>query len=128
MKKISATLLIILGIIHLGAQISFFLAPEEPQIVAAMRNFKMELFGTHNLLNFHLGFSWLTGFFLIFMGAGILFSIENHSRKWNLFQLINLTIVTTISVIYFHALANSFLIVSLAFFTIPFLKSQRSLS
>ena len=56
MKKVSSILLIILGMIHMGAQLSFFFAPEEPSIVTEMRNFKIELFGTHNLFKFPFRF------------------------------------------------------------------------
>ena len=128
MKKVSSILLIILGMIHMGAQLSFFFAPEEPSIVTEMRNFKIELFGTHNLFKFHLGFSWMTGLFILFMGFVMLLSRDNNSMKWNLFQLISLTLATVVSVTYFHALANGFLIASLIIFAYTFFKSQKSIS
>jgi len=102
--------------------------PEEPTIVTQMRDFKLELFGTHDLFKFHTGFSWFTGFFLVYTGFVMLFSRENDSKKWNLLQLINLVVITTISVIYFHALANGFLISALCVFSYSFFKSQKSLS
>lgn len=128
MKKTSSILLIILGLIHLGAQVSFFFAPEEPSIVTEMRNFKLDLFGTHDLFKFHLGFSWFTGFFIIYMGCVMLLSRENNSLKWNLFQLITLIIVTSFSIVYFHALAYGFLISALITFSYSFFKTQKSQS
>ena len=128
MKKVSSILLIVLGIIHLGAQLSFFFTPEEPTIVTQMRDFKIDLFGTHDLFKFHLGFSWFTGFYLVFMGCVMLLSIDNDSKKWNVFQLINLLLVTTLSIIYFHVLANTFLISALIIFTYSFFKPKKSIS
>ena len=65
LKITAGVLLIFLGLCHQTVHILFALNPDKPPLVQQMIAYKIEMMGTHSLLEFHGGVSVMTGQFII---------------------------------------------------------------
>ncbi|WP_424963775.1 LIC_13387 family protein [Ekhidna sp.] len=105
--------------------LAHFLGPKSenaPDVILQMKAYEIELMGTHSLLSFHLGFSIMTGLFMITIGMLLLL----HSKKIDgsilrtLIFFITVSLIT--SIIYFHILAYGLILVGLIFLVVAYFK------
>lgn len=122
--KAAGVSLTLLGILHLLAH---FLGPNSedvPVVIQMMRDYEIELMGTHTLWSFHTGFSLMTGLFMITLGVLQL----SHASKIDhsiLRTLIIFTVISfMISVFYFHPLAYGLILLGLIFQVIAMAKAK----
>ena len=120
--KAGSIAFILLGIAHLS--VSAMGAPENPQLtqlLADMQNYKIDMFGSHDLLKFHNGFSLMMGFLLSAFGVQNLvlseFIIVNRKAQWTTAVITAIALV--IAFTYFHLLAYGFILFSLICYSIP---------
>jgi hypothetical protein len=125
--KAGSIAFILLGIAHLS--VSALRAPENPQLaqlLADMQNYKIEMFGSHNMLKFHNGFSLMMGFLLSSFGVQNLVLSEfiaiNRKAQWTTAVITIIALV--IAFIYFHILAYGFIFFSLICYSIPLLEKS----
>ena len=126
--KTGSIAFILLGIIHLGAASTG--VPNDPQaiaLMAAMQNYKINLFGPHDLFTFHTGFSLMMGFLLSAFGTQNLTLAsaiaENRKAQWTTLMLTAIALL--ISLVYFHLLADGFIFFSLVCYGIPLFKGNQ---
>lgn len=105
LKTISGILLIFLGLCHQTVHVLFELNPEKPPIVGDMQNFKIEMMGIHTLLEFHNGFSIMTGHFIICIGIIVLVIRKIEEKSIDISLVLIISSISVISVFYFHVLA-----------------------
>ena len=120
--KAGSIAFILLGIAHLT--VSLIGTPNDPQgiqLMAAMQNYKIHLFGEHDLFTFHTGFSLMMGFLLSAFGAQTLVLSEeivlNRIAQWTTLGITAIALI--ISLIYFHLFADGFLLFSLVCYSLP---------
>jgi hypothetical protein len=91
-------------------------------ILSKMADYKIQLFGEHNLLKFHTGFSFMMGFLLSAFGFQNLMVVNSINKK----SLISIMIITAIalvlSIVYFHLLATLFIFTSLMCYFLSYKK------
>jgi len=119
--KAGSIAFILLGIAHLS--VAAIGAPESEQLtrlLADMQNYKINLFGEHDLLKFHNGFSLMMGFLLSSFGAQNLVLSEaivtNSKAQWT--TVVITAIALVISILYFHLFADGLILFSLACYCI----------
>ncbi|MFY0688591.1 MAG: hypothetical protein JXQ90_15560 [Cyclobacteriaceae bacterium] len=101
-----------LGIIHLVAHFALPANTQEgTELMNKMQTFEIQLFGMHNLLKFHQGFSIMMGFLLIVFGISIHMTKTVWLEcKYKLAVLVVLMIMAmVITFVYFHLLAYGIL-------------------
>ena len=126
--KAGSIAFILLGILHLLAALTG--VPNDPQAVqlmTAMQNYKINLFGQHDLFTFHTGFSLMMGFLLSAFGMQNLVLAEaiakNLKAQWTTLMITMIALV--ISLIYFHLLADAFIFFSLVCYMLPLRKGSK---
>ena len=107
-KKISGVLLIVLGVMHLIAEITSP-ALGDLQIFQQMNAYIINFLGEHTLYEFLIGFSYTMG--LLFIFCGILIMLSNDKKAF-IFTFFFLLVLTGISLKYFHPIAYGIQIVS----------------
>lgn len=119
--KAGSIAFVVLGIAHLS--VTAMGAPESEQLtrlLADMQNYKINLFGEHDLLKFHNGFGLMMGVLLSSFGAQNLVLSEaivvNRKAQWT--TMVITAIVLVISIVYFHLLADGFILFSLACYSL----------
>lgn len=119
--KAGSIAFVLLGIAHLS--VTAMGAPESEQLtrlLADMQNYKINLFGEHDLLKFHNGFSLMMGFLLSSFGVQNFVLSEaiavNHKAQWT--TVVITAIALVISILYFHLLADGFILFSLICYSI----------
>ncbi len=120
--KSSGATLLLLGVIHLLAH---FLGPkseEVPEVIQLMNEFTIEMMGTYTLMQFHQGFSLMTGVFMISLGMIHVTQVDKINRSF-LKTLISINLLALlISAIYFHPLAYGMIALSTIMQIIAFSK------
>ena len=128
--KASSIAFIILGLLHLVAHFGMTLNQEPNQLMMDMQNYKINMFGEHNLLQFHSGFSLLMGFLISAFGLQSFlcadFIVKN--RKPLLASTAIAAVSFVIAFMYFHVLAYGFLLFSLACYTYTAFQGEKSFS
>jgi hypothetical protein len=119
--KAGSIAFILLGIAHLS--VTAMGAPESEQLtrlLADMQNYKINLFGEHDLLKFHNGFSLMMGFLLSSFGVQnfVLSEAITINRKAQWITVAITAIALVISILYFHLLADGFILFSLVCYCI----------
>ncbi|MBX7059581.1 MAG: hypothetical protein K1X75_16070 [Leptospirales bacterium] len=120
---------LLLGVLHLMAEA---LRPDDAallQLLAEMRAFRIQLLGEHNLLQFHTGFSIMMGFLMFTLGAQsfILANAIASDAKALWAATIFASIALSISILFFHLLADGLLLLSLlCFFAALILSKAKS--
>ena len=121
---------IILGLLHLNAHFSMSAGEEGRQLMLDMQAFKIQLFGEHDLLKFHHGFSIMMSFLMIAFGLQNLLSAK--SMVQNKGALLSSILISGISLIiaylYFHILAYGVIFFSLLCFTLCAFMSEEKAS
>ena len=116
----------LLGVLHLLAHFMGSSSERVPEVILQMKEYQIELFGTHTFLSFHLGFSIMTGLFMITLGMFLLL----HAKRFDGAMLRTLIFFVTASlvtsVIYFHILAYGLIAVGLIFFVIAYFSEMKS--
>lgn len=128
--KAGAIAFILLGFLHLSAHFGMDKNAEASQLMLDMQSFKIQLFGEHDLLKFHNGFSIMMGFLISAFGLQNLlcakFITEN---KKVLLASIGISLVSfIIAFIFFHILAYSFILFSLGCFSVTAILPGRAVS
>lgn len=109
---------IILGLLHLMAHFGMTLTLEPNQLMMDMQAFKIDLFGEHDLLKFHNGFSIMMGFLISAFGLQNFlcarFIVTNQTALFS--SLLISMVCFGIALLYFHILAYGFIFFSLLCF------------
>ncbi|MCZ8519938.1 MULTISPECIES: LIC_13387 family protein [Paenibacillus] len=114
-------LFVLLGLLHnvvfvLRSSMNPAVRVQNP-VIQSMEDYKIELFGTHTMLQFYEGFSLTMG--CLFLLLGFMNVLVSRSlplpalRSAALFNAFACLVLTALSLVYFHLLATSFLLLSL---------------
>lgn len=125
--KIASVLFIALGILHIIAHLMGTLNPDKSvlDIFNQMADYKIQLFGEHNLLKFHTGFSFMMGFLLSAFGFQNLM-VANSINKKSLISILIITVIALVlSIVYFHLLATTFVFISLVGYILTYKKLSK---
>lgn len=117
--KAGAIAFILLGLLHLNAHFGIAGDEKASQLMLEMEAFKIQLFGEHNLLKFHNGFSIMMGFFFCASGLQNFFGADYilRSKKALYTSIFTAAASFIIAFTYFHVLAYGFILFSLVCFT-----------
>ena len=126
--KAGSIAFVLLGIAHLS--VTAMGAPESEQLtrlLADMQSYKINLFGEHDLLKFHNGFSLMMGFLLSSFGAQNFVLSEaiavNRKAQWT--TVVITAIALVISILYFHLFADAFILFSLVCYGLVLISGSR---
>ncbi|WP_436515735.1 LIC_13387 family protein [Ekhidna sp. To15] len=111
MIKAAGAALALLGILHLIAQ---FFGPsneEVPEVIQMMKDYEIEMMGTHTLMSFHNGFSIMTGLFMITIGTLQLAHASKIDRTMLRTLMFFTLIAFVVSLQYFHPLAYGLILI-----------------
>jgi hypothetical protein len=119
---------ILLGLLHLSAHFGMDKNEEASQLMLDMEALKIQLFGEHDLLKFHNGFSLMMGFMLAAYGLQQLLCAEFilQSKKALLSCIMITAFSLLIALLFFHILAYGLIAVSLGCFAIAAFLPLRS--
>lgn len=125
--KAGAITFIILGLLHLNAHFGMGGDEKASQLMLEMEAYKIQLFGEHNLLKFHNGFSIMMAFLFSAWGLQNFFGAESilKSKKALYSSIFTAAVSFVIAFIYFHVLAYAFILFSLVCFTVAAVKSGK---
>jgi len=113
--KAGSVAFIVLGILHVIVQIAgnFSQSASTRAMRHVMEMHKINLIGEHNLLEFHLGFSYMMGFLLTAFGIQNIFLSNKLNKKICVAAIVFTSIALLLSIKYFHLLSTLFILFSL---------------
>lgn len=125
--KTGSIAFIILGLLHLMAHFGNSLSLEPNQLMQDMQDYKINLFGEHNLLQFHTVFSIMMGFLISAFGLQNLlcttFIVDN--KKALLSSILISAIAFIVALLYFHILAYGFILFSFLCYLLTYYKQVK---
>ncbi|WP_426449517.1 LIC_13387 family protein [Paenibacillus sp. S-38] len=130
---LASWLVILLGLLHnavfvSGSMLNVVRRQSSP-VYQSMKEYKIDLIGTHSLLKFYDGFSLTMGCLLILLGTLNLLVSRSLPlpalRAAALFNAVACLLLTALSLVYFHLLATSFFVLALAGYALCYVRSQR---
>ena len=128
LHKSAGLVLIILGGLHLHY---YFTGPgpADLDILASMQAYEINIMGSHNLLQFHSGFSVMMGIMLMIYGGLIWLTDQSEgikvSRNTRIFNIVSCLVLSFISFVYFHPLAYGFCLLAALLLALSFYKTSR---
>lgn len=122
--KIASSLFIALGILHTLAHITGSLNPDKAliEVLNQMADYKIQLFGEHDLLKFHTGFSLMMGFLLSAFGFQNLMTAKSINKNSLISIIIIAATALVLSIVYFHLLTTSFIFIALVCYLLSYNK------
>lgn len=120
--RIGSVAFIILGALHITAHVIGNLNQDERtlSLFGQMEAYEIQLFGNHNLLKFHNGFSLMMGFLISVFGIQNSIVSKRPTKNYMISSIIISLIMLGLSVWYFHLLATTFILVSLLCYLIAY--------
>jgi hypothetical protein len=119
-------LLAILGILHVTTDVLARSQGNMPAIFQDMEAYQIQMLGTYNLLQFHIGFSLIMGIMLVLYGLNVwLTARENFiaiPKNIFVFNAIASLILFVLTLVYFHPLAYGFCLAAFLLFVLSSLK------
>ena len=122
--KIGSIAFVILGALHLAAHFAGSQNPnaDTQAVLNQMQALKIDLFGQHDLLKFHNGFSIMMGVLLAVFGLQNFIIADAATKNYQLSSILISIVLLLLSILYFHILATAFIFSSLVCYLVSYKK------
>ncbi len=125
--KLGSIAYIVLGAMHALAHLSRgnIDDPKLANTLTEMKNTTISLLGEYSLMKFYDGFSLTMGFMLLAFGIQA-FLMGKPGKRVVLADILITAVTLLLTILYFHIIASSLMLIALVCFIIAFVKMQKA--